>query len=667
MQEIVILSSINWEYYWQRPQQLAVQFASLGCKVVYVQGDWSNLNLSRRPNDEEWAPLMQRAVQSTLRTERGVQICTPLVQASVGNGEAVDLARAWLGGLREVCMLKNPVFWVVGWQWGRYSHLLQEAGRVVYDAVDDLAGFDWSTPALLEAERKLLQVAELTFAVSDRLVEMLAPLAKRVYRLPNGVNPEPSLHLRNSLPSRRWGAPVFGYVGSLAEWVDTSLMADVARAHPNGTVVVAGAAAGADLAPLQNLPNVVMLGQLPHDDLPALLAQCDVGLVPFRTDRPRLESADSIKVYEYLAAGLPVVTTPYGDVRKLGDLLHLAHDRSSFLSAVSAALGQQTQEQVERRLAFARQNSWLARAKEALSLLDSPRVESQPAVAQMRATSDAAPAAAVAPRQDRRESKMHGLYIGNNRMLIQPVWGGKLLAPADDLSVMPDLLTAGLFEVPLTHYVMKHVKPGMTVVDVGANIGYFSVLCGYLIGEQGRLISYEANPTVFGFLMDNLAINGLHNRADVRRKAVYSETGELTFYRTQRFMGNSSVYRPEQNYFDWFKTDDVEEIKVEAEPLDALVDAVPFIDFLKIDIEGGEYHAFRGMTELLARRKVGTIAFEINHFRGSSDWPAFATLLQETARLSGKSFYGLTDEGELTPVAPQTLLAHSYYPFAILA
>jgi FkbM family methyltransferase len=672
MREIVILSSINWEYYWQRPQQLATQFAALGCKVIYAQGDWQQLTISRLPEAAEWAPLLGQAVRSTLREEQGVQICSPLMRATTGSGEPVDIATAWLAGLREAFGLQRPTFWVIGWQWGHYAHLLQEFGTVVYDCVDDLAGFSWATPELLEAERRLLAAATVTFGVSERLVAKLAPQTRRAYRLPNGVNPVQSAPFLAAPPARRWTAPVLGYVGALAEWVDTSLIAQVARAYPHGTVVIAGSADGADLAPLQALSNVVMLGHLPHTDLPALLAQFDVGLVPFRTDRPRLDGADSIKVYEYLAAGLPVVTTPYGDVAKLGPLVHLVRDEASFLAGVQSALGELRQEKLGQRLAFAKANAWRARAEEGLRLTAQAEAETKGLTA--AAASQAAPAnrtaessPAGAPRSEGTGSKMHGLYIGNNRMLIQPTWGGKLLAPADDLSVMPDLLTAGVFELPLTRYLMKNLKSGMTVVDVGANIGYFSVLCGYLIGEQGRLIAYEANPTVFGFLMDNLAINGLHNRADVRQKAVYSETGDLTFYRTRRFMGNSSVYRPEQNYFDWFKTDEVEEITVQAEPLNNLVGVVDRIDFLKIDIEGGEYHAFRGMRDLLARKMVGTIAFEINSFRGSADWPAFATLLREVQAQTGKSFFGLTEEGELLPVPMEALLSQSYYPYALLA
>jgi len=74
---------------------------------------------------------------------------------------------------------------------------------------------------------------------------------------------------------------------------------------------------------------------------------------------------------------------------------------------------------------------------------------------------------------------VHGIYIGNNKMLVAPKWGGKLVVPSDDLSITRGLILSGTFELLLTQFFINNVKFGNTVFDIGANIGYFTVLLGY--------------------------------------------------------------------------------------------------------------------------------------------------------------------------------------------
>ncbi|WP_255255787.1 hypothetical protein [Priestia megaterium] len=71
---------------------------------------------------------------------------------------------------------------------------------------------------------------------------------------------------------------------------------------------------------------------------------------------------------------------------------------------------------------------------------------------------------------------MNGVYIGNNKMLVSVNWKAQLIVPSNDLSLTPFLLTSGYIELPLTNFSRKNLRPGDTVIDIGANVGYFSVL-----------------------------------------------------------------------------------------------------------------------------------------------------------------------------------------------
>ncbi|MFC5470280.1 FkbM family methyltransferase [Cohnella suwonensis] len=132
------------------------------------------------------------------------------------------------------------------------------------------------------------------------------------------------------------------------------------------------------------------------------------------------------------------------------------------------------------------------------------------------------------------------------------------------------------------------------MLDIGANIGYFSVLLGMLAGPEGSLWAYEPHPRLAGLLFDNLSINYLHDRTETVAAAAYTLPGELKFFASQRFLGNSSIRAPGDFYLRHYN-DEFAEVAVEAVRLDDRVDDFGSLDYVKIDIEGGEYRAFLGM------------------------------------------------------------------------
>lgn len=259
---------------------------------------------------------------------------------------------------------------------------------------------------------------------------------------------------------------------------------------------------------------------------------------------------------------------------------------------------------------------------------------------------------------------MHGIYMGNNKFFIQTVYGGKLITPSDDLSLTPDLVVSGAMEWPLTRYMMNHVKAGQTVIDVGANIGYFSVLIGYLIGPKGKLICYEANPDLYLFLLDNLSINYLHDRTQAYPLAVYSEETEISFYQSKKYMGNSSIHKHNEFYHKHY-VDQIQEIRVKTAILNQHLSQIGHIDLLKIDIEGGEYHAFLGMGDFV-KEKINTIILEVNQEMLQADWFLFKQLLIQYRDDYGKKFSTINNEGIAVPVELESVLEHGSFPYIVM-
>ncbi|MEL7239106.1 MAG: FkbM family methyltransferase, partial [Planctomycetota bacterium] len=163
-----------------------------------------------------------------------------------------------------------------------------------------------------------------------------------------------------------------------------------------------------------------------------------------------------------------------------------------------------------------------------------------------------------------------------------------------DLATYPDVAMAGgVYELDTDRLLRKLVRPGMTFVDAGANIGYFSLRVAQLVGPAGRVHAFEPDPVNRQRLLDNLDRNGLIDRVTVHAVALSEEQATLTFHRpadnTSRNHGESGR----------FPANDGETVAfdVKAERLDTIVTSA---DVMKMDIEGSEVHALRGATKLLA-------------------------------------------------------------------
>ena len=253
---------------------------------------------------------------------------------------------------------------------------------------------------------------------------------------------------------------------------------------------------------------------------------------------------------------------------------------------------------------------------------------------------------------------MRGIYIGDKKALVSMVWGGKLIVSTNDLSLSPDLIIHGVYDVPLTNYLLKAVKPGDTVFDIGANIGCFTVLLGYLVGREGKVIAYEASPDIVKLLSDNVAMNYLKAQTTIYNKAIYSKVMQVTLYQTERFHGNTSLTKHNSEYFHFFGKEGINQVQIDAEPLDVHLNTLTHIDLVKIDIEGGEYDAFIGMQGLLERRMIGTVVFELNKLMLGDSWLPFYQLLQGIAKSYNAKFYTLTDDGQLVSQNLDILFAH---------
>lgn len=160
---------------------------------------------------------------------------------------------------------------------------------------------------------------------------------------------------------------------------------------------------------------------------------------------------------------------------------------------------------------------------------------------------------------------------------------------------MSGLLAFGLFEPFATKVFRDQVKEGMTVIDIGANIGYYSLIASVLSGANGRIIAYEPETENHSFLLKNIELNKLSNVTSIK-KALSNKEGTSDFYITE---GNMSTYALVDNRSASKK------ISVPTITLDHSLSSLGItkVDVIKMDIEGAEPLALEGMKETLARNR----------------------------------------------------------------
>ena len=243
-----------------------------------------------------------------------------------------------------------------------------------------------------------------------------------------------------------------------------------------------------------------------------------------------------------------------------------------------------------------------------------------------------------------------GTYLGEGRVLVKTIWGGRLVAPSADLSLTPELVAHGVYEQPFTNYVGRTLERGDTAIDVGANIGAHTLLMASCVHEEGRVIAYEPAPHVLAFLRENVALNWIGDRVDVRAAAASDAAGRVSLQVTERFMGNSSLVALWESGSAETPMDTSQAIEVDAEPLDALAADLGEVSLVKIDVEGAEHLVLHGMAGLLDSGAVGAVSFEVYRERAGDNWAPLVKSL-EAREGEGWRFHTIAEDGALEPIA----------------
>ena len=383
---ILLISTADWDNpFWTNKQHVACELARRGHVVIYVE----SLGL-RRPSAKRrdlarlWRRLM-RGLRPARHVEPRLWVCSPLVLPLHGWPGLDRLNRALLRLTLSAACRRADIKPKLLWSYSPLTTVLFQPAEdtfVVYHAVDDIAAQPAMPKVRIEAaERDLVRRADLVFATAPLLAERHGALNPHTTYWPNVVDHDhfavavaPAADLA-ALPG-----PRIGFVGAVAGYkLDIRLLAAVARLRPGYSFILVGQVGegdpATDVSSLLAEPNIHLVGPRPYTNLPACLAAFDAALLPCPIT-PYTRAMFPMKLFEYLAAGLPVVSTPLPAIAAFASLLQIAEGADAFAHAIDSALADEGATREERQAA-ARDHTWVTRTDAMLAAIAARRFTRQ--------------------------------------------------------------------------------------------------------------------------------------------------------------------------------------------------------------------------------------------------------------------------------------------------
>jgi len=368
--DVLLFSVVPWDHLVQRPHHFARELALRGHRVY-----WVDLRL-KPPELVDPASLPRELEPGVFYVELpGTVGALYQLKWDAAVLAAMEMAVAHI---RAICGIRNAIQLVNRPKWGPLVFRLRDrfGWPIVYDCVDDTKAF-----AALnhhdggDFEDELAQRCDLLVACSRLLYEDRCRHNPKTIQILNAgdynlFHSAASAGLLNHLPR-----PIVGFFGAFSDWLDLDWIAEAARRFPRWSFVYIGRPSFASAATrerwrtLASAANIHVFPQADPARLAAYLAEFDVCTMPFR-DLPMTRIMNAVKIYEYLAAGKPVVMPDLAELRPLAErgLIAMYRDyEHSFHLLEQATQTPPTPDQTAVRLAFAAQNTWAKRVDELIA------------------------------------------------------------------------------------------------------------------------------------------------------------------------------------------------------------------------------------------------------------------------------------------------------------
>lgn len=367
--DVILFSSIDWDAVWQGPQEIAVRFARLGSRVLFVEN-----TAARAPRLHDTRRILHRLSRVARGSIRSpelppiIEVFSPLVAPFPWARWSRPLNRLLFAtAVRKLAAkMRDPLIFTFLPTTTVLDAIHACRGTksiLVYYCVSDFRAVADDPVAMARAEDVLVSETDLIFVNGETLRARFAQLHGRVSVYPYGVNLSlfrPDGPLPEPPDLARIPRPRAGYLGGVHEHMDVDLVTRSAEILPQVSFVFVGPL-GVDVGRLATLRNVHFVGQRPHASLAAYVAGFDVSLIPYRLT-PYTQSVVPTKLFEYLASGIPVVSSPLLEIlamRLPEQVLRVARDPEEFALRIHEATSRRpTEEERRLRRSVAEAHSW---------------------------------------------------------------------------------------------------------------------------------------------------------------------------------------------------------------------------------------------------------------------------------------------------------------------
>ncbi|QCB46336.1 glycosyltransferase [Hydrogenophaga sp. PAMC20947] len=357
--DCLLFATADWDTpYWTNKQHTADHLVKAGWRVLYIES--IGLRAPKLGSGTDWGRIMRRlwrGLKGPQHIREGLWVLSPLVIP-------FKHAHPWIRALNQGLLswtisrftkqqrFQSPLIWTYHPYVLEVLDLLksrhqQPLGRLVYHCVDDLSAIPGiNAEAFSAEERRLLALADATFTTSKTLYAKCNKISERVHNFPNVVDVQhfSRAHDPGDLPSDLSDIPPprIGYAGALSDFkVDFSLLKEVASQNPQWSFVIIGeeieGQRDSTLKAMVLLPNVHLLGHKPYSVLPEYFRGFSVGLLPTKVNE-YTRSMFPMKFFEYIAAGLPVVSTSLEFTKANTESITIADSTLDFTNAIQSSL-----------------------------------------------------------------------------------------------------------------------------------------------------------------------------------------------------------------------------------------------------------------------------------------------------------------------------------------
>jgi UDP-galactopyranose mutase len=296
---ILCFSHLRWDFVFQRPQHILTRLADQ-CAIYYIEEPKFNDGLSN--------PYFE------ITTENNITVMTPRLSSG-----SLDIV-ADLKNLLDKWLFASNIKAYISWYYtpmalGYTEHLIPEI--TVYDCMDELSAFKFAPAGMLEREKQLLGKADIVFTGGRSLYNAKKERHENIHLFPSSIDQShfsKAKTIRETIIDQKGiPSPILGFFGVIDERFDIALISEVATRRPDWQIVLIGPVVKIEESSLPRNSNIHYLGSKKYEDLPRYLADWDIAMIPFAlNDSTRFISPT--KTPEYLAAGIPVISTPIADV-----------------------------------------------------------------------------------------------------------------------------------------------------------------------------------------------------------------------------------------------------------------------------------------------------------------------------------------------------------------